>query len=100
MNIKTFFRPFTFFGIFVAEKWFQIVIAVAVIIFSVGYVFGQYVHYKESNIRDLEAWTDCVRTTQLSNRAYEFCQEKTSENYIFKQPFDWAAKSSDVTGDE
>jgi hypothetical protein len=61
----------------------------AVLIFSLSYTFGQYVRYRESNVRDLEVWMDCVKTDQFSERAYAFCKEKAEENYIFKQYYDW-----------
>ena len=64
-------------------------LAVAALIFSVSYAFGQYVHFRESNILDLNTWINCVKTEQLSDRAYEFCREKAEESYIFKNPYDW-----------
>jgi len=71
------------------DRIFKGVFAIAALVFSVSYAFGQYVHYRESNVRDLNAWMDCVRTEQFTDRAYEFCREKTEENYIFKKHYDW-----------
>lgn len=78
------------------DRIFQIVLAVAALIFSVSYAFGQYVNYKESNVRDLEAWMDCARTDQFSDRAYEFCKEKAEENYLFKKPYGWSAAQAEA----
>ena len=71
------------------DRVFKGVLAIAALIFSTGYAFGQYVNYKESNVRDLEAWMDCARTDQFTDRAYEFCRQKAKENYILKKPYEW-----------
>lgn len=71
------------------DKVLWLLFALAAIIFAGSYSFGQYVRYKESNIEDLNAWMNCVRTEQFTDEAYRFCREKCSENYIFKKHFDW-----------
>jgi hypothetical protein len=67
------------------------VLVFAALVFCVSYAFGQYVNYKKSNVRDLEAWMDCARTDQFTDRAYDFCKEKAEENYLFKKPYHWGA---------
>ena len=77
----------------ISDRMFERIIrataVVAVLICSLSYTFGQYIRYRENNVRDLEAWIDCAKTEQFSDRAYEFCREKAEENYIFKQYYDW-----------
>jgi hypothetical protein len=73
----------------IVERVLWGIIAVSALVFAVSYAFGQYVRYKQSNIEDLNAWMECVRTEQFTDEAYRFCQAKCSENYIFKKHFDW-----------
>ncbi|MEI6650819.1 MAG: hypothetical protein WCL23_05315 [Candidatus Moraniibacteriota bacterium] len=82
----------------ISDRMFERIIrataVVAVLIFSLSYAFGQYIRYRESNVRDLEAWIDCARTEQFSDRAYEFCREKAEENYLFKKSYHWGMVES------
>lgn len=82
------------------DRIVRIAFAAAALIFSGSYAFGQYVNYKKSNVRDLEAWMDCARTDQFSDRAYEFCKEKAEENYLFKKPYHWDSMPVTTEKDE
>lgn len=75
------------------------VLAFAALVFCLSYAFGQYVNYKKSNVRDLEAWMDCARTDQFTDRAYDFCKEKAEENYLFKKPYHWGTAVSAPTSE-
>lgn len=79
----------------VADMLFRGLLVLAALVFSISYAFGQYIRYKENNINDLNAWINCAQTDQLSDKAYEFCKTKASENYIFKTPFDWGEGGDD-----
>ena len=81
------------------DRIIKVLLVVAALIFSLSYAFGQYVRYRESNVRDLEAWMDCAQTDQFTDRAYEFCKEKAEENYLFKKPYHWGTAVSAPTSE-
>jgi len=66
-----------------------LLVAVSIFIFSVSYAFSQYVRFRDHNVNEINAWLNCVRTSQLSDRAYDFCRTKLAENYMFEIPYDW-----------
>ncbi len=70
-----------------------LLVSVSVFIFSVSYAFSQYVGFREHNVNEINAWLSCVRTGQLSDRAYEFCKTKLAENYLFEVPYNWQKQS-------
>lgn len=84
----------------IADGIFRGLLVLSALIFSISYAFGQYIRYKENNIDDLNAWMHCAQTEQFSDKAYEFCRTKASENYLFKKSFDWGDGRLDDDGDE
>jgi hypothetical protein len=74
----------------ITDRRLHAALVVAALIFSVSYAFGQYVRYKENNLAAVNTWINCVKTESFTDRAYNFCKEKTAESYLFKESFDWA----------
>ena len=66
-----------------------IVFAVIALIFALTYAFSQYLEMRKINVQDLAVWNACVENSNLGDRAYQICKEKSSDNYLFKEHFDW-----------
>ena len=77
-----------------------IIFAVIAFVFTASYAFSQYLEVKKINIQDLAVWNACVEDSNLGDRAYEFCRQKCSDNYMFKKPFNWGADAGVPDGDE
>lgn len=65
------------------------VVAGAFLILAGSYAFSKYINYREHNLHVLDTWLACVHEQGLSERAYEFCREKSAENYIIRDRYDW-----------
>jgi len=72
-----------------------VIFAVIAFIFTVSYAFSQYLEMRKINVQDLAVWNACVENSNLGDRAYQFCKEKSSENYLFKEHFDWSSQLGD-----
>jgi hypothetical protein len=77
------------------------IFTVAALIFSVSFAFSEYLEVRKLNIEALATWNACVADSNLGDKAYEFCRQKCSDNYMFKKPFDWGtADAGQPDGDE
>lgn len=77
-----------------------IVFAAIALMFALTYAFSQYLEMRKINVEDLAVWNACVENSNLGERAYQFCREKSSENYILKRHFNWGSDAGKPDGDE